>query len=352
MLHTPYSLYRLLETSEIVLNHHNYTAYDSRYFNSTKNMDDSFTDISSDCIRIWLNTIKPFLDAIIKNEEIYRVERFRKKPIVYIPEEGIYFNLLGLSSSDVKYFYSTGSVRLIGIGADTNTSTNNHLSIFNSPVYDPIHKTHYTATTIIFFQRAFMECKEDKDLLNRILLRLVHLIAVAMLDNALMCDYKVPVNRIFAADAIDSNKDVILMPEVLNLSDTRFILNYFYTLFYIEAAAVDISAVGGFVGYSRVIALPDIFKLDLTDEEAEEAETKINTLTDEEATEYVNGFKYKIFKRIWDIAIRGEIISDKDYVDICGDIMLKTEINLDTDFYDALEQEQQGYTTEDQTDPN
>lgn len=335
MLHTPYSLQRVIDVSDIVLNQSHYNTYDSRYFESSDNMDDSFLKIKNDIIRIWHNTIRPFIDALIKDENIYRANP--RKPIIFIPEEGIYLNLLGLDSSNIKYFYSIGGIRLLGVDSNAPVKSSSHMSIFNSPVFDPIHKNHYTATTVVLYQNIFLECKKDTNLLNRILLRLVNLIAVSMIDNYLMCNHKVPMNRVFFAGSIDSNKDIILMPETLNISDTRFIFNYYYTLFSIVGALVDIDSVGGFIGYRRVIMLPDIFKMNMTDKEVDEAEEKIKTMTEDEASDYVIGFKQKIYNKIWNLAVSHEEVSDNDYISICSEIMNNTELNIDTEYYDALD---------------
>ena len=333
MIHTFHSVSILQENIDFVLDQNHYNIFDSRLFKSKFTLEDTFDHIKDDFIRLWLNTIKPFLDAVMNDHEVYKVNS--SKPITLIPEEGIYLKLQGLDSSNISYFYRTQNIRLIGI----ESNDNNSLSIFDSPVYNPLTEEMYNPITIIFYSKMLKSYKNDNATLNRVLLRLVNNIAISYMDNRLMFDYNVPMNRTLASNSIDANKDIILLPESLNLADSRFIFSYFYTLFNILTHTLNDDILNDFTDYSNIITLPDIFSFNMTDEEATSAEQKLASMTEEEGNLYAIGFKQKIYKRIWDFAKQANYhpVQDQDYIDICADIMRNVEVNLDKTYYESDE---------------
>lgn len=334
MLHTFHSLSSIQENSDIILNQNNYNIFDSRMFKSDLNIEDTFKQIVFEFNRIWLNTIKPFIDAMMYNHNIYTVNP--KKNIHLIPEEGIYLNLQGLSIDNIKYFYAIKGIRLIGI--ESTGEPNNAISVFNSPVYDPLAKSYYSAITIILYKDLLINAKSDNTILNRVLLRIINMVALSFIDDALMTKHNVAMNRIFASNMIDSNKDVIILPESLNISDARFIFNYFYALFNILSGLLNSEYLDDFSDYSSIISLPDIFQFDMSDEEAKIAEEKIKSMTDQEAQLYALGFKQKIYRQIWNFGKKysnSSEIPDSDYIDICSQILRLIDVDLDTTYYDA-----------------
>lgn len=361
MLHTLYSLNEVQERSNVVLAQQHYNIFDSREFKSDLNMDDSFAAIKADFIRVWNNTIKPFIDAMMNSHNIYLASHARGYNII-IPEEAIYLNLQNLSSKNIKYFYSgLKGIRLLGIESDKPSDTSS-LAVFSSPVYDPIHKEHYSAISIILYKNILTEYKDNPTALNNILLRIANILAMSYIDNQLVSKHNVIVNRLLASITIDSNKDAIILPESFNLCDTKFVFNYFYTLFGCLLSVLNRDYINEFTDYSSIISLPDIFNINITDEEIDNFNAKIQTMTEEEANFYSLGFKHKIYKRIWDYAKKGISLDDEDYVDICASIMKDLSINLDTQWYEAQEEyaeesqysdiDNDEYTTEEESDGN
>ena len=335
MLHTLHSLSTLQNNSDIVLDQQHYTIFDSRYFKSDTNIEDTFAAIAKNFCNEWNTHIKSFIDAIMYDHNVYRVDP--GKVVYLIPEEGIYLNIQGLSDKNISHFFAHKGLRLIAIDSKREGDKNNSLSVFNSPVFDPIHNEFYSAISIILYRNLLQECKTDEDLLNRVLLRICNIIAITYIDDQLMSKHNVPVNRILASNNIDSNKDVIILPESFNISDTRFLYSYFYTLFSILNSILNSSILSTFIDYSSIISLPDIFSLNMTDEEAIEAEEKLKTMTDDEADFYALGFKQKIYNTIWNQSKKfGEHVPDQIYIDTCSDILRNLEVNIDSNYYDAL----------------
>ena len=336
MLHTLHSLSALQSISNIVLDQQHYTVFDSRKFKSNYSMEDTFKSIEDEFFRVWNNTIKPFIDSLINSQSVFKVDPV--KPITLIPEEAIYLKLQGLDRSNITYFYRLKGIRLIGIETDNSKDKDSTLSIFNSPVYDPLEKEYYSSISIILYKKLLSDNKDDKEFLNRILLRVVNLLAINIIDDQLMTKYNVPVNRVLSANSIDANKDIILLPESLNFSDIRFIYSYFFTLFDIMSHVLNEDLVRDFSDYSSIISLPDIFNFDMTDEEAANAENKIESMTDDEANLYALGFKQKLYRRIWDFAIKSDktSISDDEYIQICADIMRNLAVNVDELYYQSI----------------
>lgn len=342
MLHTLYSLSRMQENSNIVLDQSHYTIFDSRTFKANVSIEDAFDNIYDDFVSIWNDCIYKFISSIINSNNIFTAKSF--DVISLIPEEGIYLNIQGLDSKDishfVKYQYHGHTIRLIGITTD-KTDKNNSLSIFDSPVYDPIHKEYYSAISIFLYTNIFRTNKDNTDIINNILLRITNYIALNFMDNVLSNRYNVPLNRTLSSNTIDANKDAIILPESLNISDTRFMFSYFFTLFKINNTILNSNIVNIFTDYSSIISLPDIFKFDMTDEEAVEAQSKMSTMDEKEAEMYALGFKHKIYSRIWSLSsklLQAKCISDKDYIEICSDIMTYIEVNIDKTFYESIDE--------------
>ena len=332
MLYTLHALSELQEKSNIILTQQHYTIFDSREFTSNVSLEDTFDRISSNFNTAWFKVIKPFLDSMIKNGNEFKA----KGGITLIPEEGIYLNLQGLDANNVEYFNTYNTVhgthlRLIGINNTTDESKNYSFSIFDSPVYDPIHGTYYKPISIFFYKKIFQET----DQLNDILLRIANYIILNYMDNVLSSNNNVVLNRILVNVNEDANKDAIILPESLNISDTRFLFSYFLTLFKTLNSVLNTNMLSTFKEYSNIITLPDLFSFSMTDEEAAEAEAKVSAMSDEEANRYALGFKQKIYSRIWDLSKKSSI-SDMEYIDICSDIMRNITINLDNDAYEAM----------------
>ena len=343
MLHTFHSVSVLQENADFILDQNHYNIFDSRTFKSNYNLEDSFDNIKEDFIKLWLNTIKPFLDTVINNHDAYKVKNYP----TLIPEEGIYFKLQNLNESNISYFFRTKNIRLIGIDSEDNNS----LSIFDSPVYDPLSKKMYNPITIILYTKMLRSYKNDTTTLNRVLLRIANNLVISYIDNRLMADYQVPINRALVSNAIDANKDIILLPESLNISDARFMFSYFYTLFNILTHILNNDVLNDFTDYSNIISLPDIFSFNMSDEEAKLAEQKLNSMTEEEGNRYAIGFKQRIYKKIWDFAKRSDRnhIDDSDYISICSDIMRNIEINLVEDCYGS-DDDSEYYESDDESD--
>ena len=356
MLYTLNALSTLQDNANIVLTQQHYTLFDSRYFKSNKSIEDTFNLIYYGFTLNWTKIIKPFLDSIIQNKDTYKVKSVNQ--VVLIPEEGIYLDLQGLDASNIEYFYSNRNVnddgfRLIGIKSDKEETKNYSFSMFDSPVYDPIHESFYNPITIVFYTHNFRLNKDD---LNDILLRLVNYIILNYMDNKLSNKYGVVLNRILVNATEAANKDAIILPESLNISDTRFIFSYFYTLFRCLNSVLNTDILSSFLDYSSVIALPDLFNFNMTDEEATQAEEKMSTMTREEANLYAMGFKQKIYSRIWDLACKYKYstgsndIPNNTYIEICSDIMRNIVVNIDRDAYEAEQEyyEQFGSNEEDE----
>lgn len=334
MLHTLHSLSVLQEESNIVLNGSHYTIFDSRTFKSDKSMADSFTAIKESFFKIWDGSLHPFINSLINSENKYKVDP--TKNITFIPEEGIYLMLQGLDRSNVSYYYSIRGLRLIGLSVDDDENKDNTLSVFNSPVYDPLQKEYYSAITVILYKNILERCKSDLDLLNRVLLRIVNIVAVTYLDDQLMTKHNVPCNRILANSITDSNKDAIILPESFNISDAVFMISYYHTLFGMIKGILNNSILTDFSVYTDTIYLPDIFKVNLDGEDLDKVSETLDNLSDEDAAEYVMYFKQKIFKRIWKLADSSlSDITDSNYLSICHDVFTNLEVNLDMTFYEA-----------------
>lgn len=339
MLHTLHSLASMEENSNLMLDQQHYTVFDSRTFCAELSIEDTFTMIRNDFIRLWNNSIKPFIDALMYSHNVYKVDP--NKSITLIPEEGIYLSLQNLSRNNIAYFYRNKEIRLIGLDIKDDSYANSSLSVFNSAVYDPLAKGYYCPISIVFYKRLLSDIKDNNEVLNRILLRIVHTLATSFIDTILMDKYKVAVNRCLAANAIDSNKDIILLPESFNLTDIRFIYSYFYTLFDILTHILNDTIIDDFSDYSSVISLPDIFEFNMTDEEASTAEEKIKYMTEEEANRYALGYKQKIYRKIWDYAKKSEYytVSDPEYIQLCTDIFKNLSINFNEMYYQAQAEE-------------
>ena len=333
MLYTLHALSELQDRTNIILTQQHYTTFDSRNFTSNKSIEDTFDHILSNFYNAWMGYIKPFLDSMIHNGDKFKA----RGGVTLIPEEGIYLNLQGLDARNVEYFnYTHASVdfRLIGINNVNDESSKNYsFSIFDSPVYDPIHGEYYKPISIFFYKKVFQDCSKEE--LDDILLRMSNYIILNYMDNVLSANHNVPVNRILVANNEDSNKDAIILPESLNISDTRFIFGYFLTLFKAINSVLNTDILSTFTDYTRVINLPDIFNFNMTDEEAQIAESKMATMEPEEANRYALGFKQKVYSKIWDLSKKSNI-SDKEYIDICSDIMRNVTVNIDTDAYEAM----------------
>ena len=343
MLHTLYSLSKLQQESNIVLDQVHYSIYDSRNFEGSLTIDNAFKSIHDGFFTAWNNVIKPFIDTIMYSHDIYKANP--DKRITLIPEEGIYLRLQGLNRTNISYFYTNKSLRLIGIDSENEDRLNNSLSVFNSKVFDPLNNTHYTALTIILYRKAFSYFKEDKDALNRILVRLVNILALNYIDNELQHSYHVPVNRSLFASNLDSNKDIIILPESFNISDSRFCYNYFFTLFRILRVILDDHIIVDYTDLDAVIKLPEIFRIDLNEEEAKMLDDKFKSMTEEEQYRYSVGIIRRIYYNIWNQASKYANITevpDDIYVDTCTEIMNSMNINFDELYYSADEESNTG----------
>ncbi len=333
MLHTLHSLAAMYDDANIVLSQQHYNIFDTRMFKSNESIDDTFISIKREFIRLWTVTIKPFIDAFMHNDNIYKVNK--GKALTLTSEEGIYLGLRGLDSKDISYFYAVKGLRLMCINTSNEDEKDHIFYIFNSPVYDPLHKTHYSTISIIFYKNIFNI--EDSDAINRILLRIVNEIAITFIDDKLMNNNNVLVNRVLAANVLEANKDVILLPELFNISDTKFIFNYFYTLFSILISTMNTDFLNKFEDYSNIISLPEIFTLGMTPEDLEALPNKLDSMTDEEAFEYIFEHTNAIYKKIWNLALHNyDTVDDSDYISICIDIMKNLAPNIDQTYYDTM----------------
>ncbi len=332
MLHTLHSLSTMYDDANIVLSQQHYNIFDTRMFKSNESLDNTFISIKRDFIRVWTTTIKPFIDAFIYNNDVYRVNG---KTLRLTSEEGIYLGLRGLESKDISYFYAVKGLRLMCISTSNEEEKDHIFYIFNSPVYDPIHKNHYSAISIIFYKNIFDI--DDKDAINRILLRIVNEIAITFIDDRLMNNNNVLVNRVLAANVLEANKDVILLPELFNISDSKFIFNYFYTLFSILISTMNTDFLRKFEDYASIISLPEMFTLGMTPEDLEALPAKLESITNEEAFEFIFNHTYAIYKKIWNLASNnGDTVDDTDYISICIDIMKNLAPNIDQTYYDTI----------------
>lgn len=333
MLYTLHALSELQDRTNIILTQQHYTTFDSRNFTSNKSIEDTFENILNNFCNVWEVYIKKFLSNMINNVDSNKA----KGAVTLIPEEGIYLNLQGLDAKNVEYFkviHTNVDFRLIGIDNVNDESSKNYsFSIFDSPVYDPIHGEYYKPISIFFYKKVFQDCSKKE--LDDILLRMVNYIILNYMDNVLSGSNNVLINRILVANNEDSNKDAIILPESLNISDTRFIFGYFYTLFKAINLVLNTDMLPTFTDYTRVINLPDIFNFNMTDEEAETAQAKMATMDQEEANRYALGFKQKVYSKIWTLSKKSNV-SDKEYIDICSDIMRNVTVNIDTDAYEAM----------------
>lgn len=356
MLHTLHSISVLQANSEIVLDQSHYTIFDSRNFTSSYNLEDTFHRISEKFINIWENGIKPFIDSMINSTSTYSVAN-RRSSLALLSEEAIYLKLQGFDYTNISDFFissdlSSNSIRLIAIDADDNSEINNSLSVLVSPRFDPVHGEYQKYLTIIFYKKLFRNYKDDISALNRILLRTANLLAVSYIDLKLSSDNNVVLNRVLANN-MDANKDAIIMPEALNISDTRFIFAYYYSLFYILNSILNVGFLN-FNYYTEAVSLPFIFSINMTEEEIDEFNAKLPSMTSDHDKElYINMFRYKVYNKIWNFASKGSkiregisAISNDDYIDICAEIMRETQINLDDAYYQAQEDLNDIYTEE------
>ena len=349
MLHTLYTLNEAQKSSELVLDKSYYNIFDTRNFKSNRNMDDSFKDIHAEFVRVWHNTIRPFIDAMMNDHKIYLRTQVKNKTL--IPEEAIYLKLHNLTQDNIKYFY-TGSkgIRLMGI--EDTVSPEYLLSVFSSPVYDPIHSEHYSVINIIINLGVLKTYKEDNTTINNILLRIANVVALAFIDDQLSTKHNVCINKVLDSTVLDSNKDIIILPESFNICDSKFIFNYYYTLFRCLLSVLNRDYLEEFTDYSSVIALPELFMFEPTEEELIRYKEKYDSMTDEEKRLYVNGISDKIYKIIWDLARMNRDVNDDEYIDICTDIMKSLHINLDQEFYEAQLEAEQEEEEEDNQDSN
>lgn len=329
MLHTLYSLSEMQEKANIVLAQQHYNTFDSREFRSALSMEDSFKAIRNDFLRLWDKTILPFINSLVNGTNEYST---KAKSLTLIPEEAIYLMLQNLSANNITSFHSITGLRLIGLTSDEPEDSS--LSVLSSPVYDPLHKCNYSVITIILYSNIFSDYKNNPEVFNRILLRLANTIALNYLDDQLRTRHNVNINRVYTGDD-DFNKDAIILPELFNISDGRFLFSYFYTLFNIVQSILNRSYLTSFTDYSHVISLPNLFMFDMTEEEMDYAESKMSTMSNEEAALYALGIRQKLYKRIWDCAYSDKEVDDNTYVDICSEIISKLNVNLDMSYYEA-----------------
>lgn len=316
MLHTLMSI-KLSNTLE--LNSHAYNIFDTRTFRSNITMEQTFETIYNDFIRIFNNSIKPFLDGIIKQDNFY----VKHISPVFTIEEAVYLKSHDIDSNTIKYYQTRNTeIRLFAV---PNINENYMFEIVETLAYSKINN-RYDKLLSVFINETNLSTLKGEEL-NDMLFKIINSLSIAYIDFRLSRDNNVPLNSTYTYNFC-WNSDSIVLPERFIYSDCMFIYWYYKCLFKIILSITNEDIIDSFDTYIDRVLLPIMFNEESEDENDDE-------------------YHYFMFREIWNNAYKSVFKdyseSNEDLIDICAKIYKYIEIDINEDLYllEAIKSQQE-----------
>ena len=274
-----------------------------------------FCNIYTNFITRWNNSIKPFIDGVIKDDSFYDKQT---RPI-FIIDEAIYLTALGVDTKNIRLYQIGKSIRMFAI---EDMPDNIDYETILSTTYSNVDMEPLTILSIFINIQSFRN--KDSVKLDEVLFGFVNKLILSYIDLYLVRLSNVTLNSICVNNKMHNKYSIVVGYDI---SSCIFIYYYYLTYFMIAQSILNENILESFGLFSNDIELPELFNTT-----KERNMLIMNNIWDNAKKELSQGCPMDSERMVDTIA---------NMVDICGTIMDKNEVEEIKENKYYLRQEQE-----------